>query len=101
MLQFLFNCIHLLSSAGCDDLDSDGDGMKDLCEDRYRPEIVVRDAKLFRCDEGNTTRLCHDGTTFNKELLVRNFLQYEFATTDDCQATDKLSVEIEFVEGKF
>uniref|UniRef100_A0A7S4M8E9 Uncharacterized protein n=1 Tax=Odontella aurita TaxID=265563 RepID=A0A7S4M8E9_9STRA len=97
--SFNFEYVAFLRGAGCDELDSDGDGLYDVCEDRFRPEIVVREAKLFRCDKDNTTRLCHDETIFNEELLALSFLRYEFAATDDCQATDKLSVDIDYVEG--
>lgn len=88
-------------AAGCDDLDSDGDGAKDICEDRYRPELVVRDAKIFRCDRDDTSRLCYNETVFNNEKDLSNFIEYEFPPTDDCSATNKLSIEIEHQEGTF
>lgn len=85
--------------AGCDDLDSDGDNLKDDCEDRWAPELVVRNAEIFRCDESNTDRLYYCGSVFSTELQVNNFLQYQFPATDDCAATNRLQVQIEYERG--
>lgn len=86
--------------AGCDDLDSDGDGKVDICEDRFAPEILVRDAKLFRCDRDNTSRLCYTGQVFSNEKDARNFLEYEFPASDDCTTSPKkLSVTIDKTGG--
>lgn len=69
------------SIAGCDDLDSDGSGKVDDCEDRKEPEILVRDAKIFRCDRDDTSKLCYSDKVFNNETDVLNFLEYEFAVS--------------------
>ena len=89
------------SSAGCDDLDSDGDDPRnpDNCEDRYPPEIVVRNAELFRCNDDDTSQLCYNQRVFGSENQVRNFLQFHFPATDDCSPTTKLDVEIEHHSG--
>ena len=68
----------ILSLAGCDDMDSDGSGKRDDCEDRFTPELLVRDASIFRCDEDDTKRLCYTDKWFQSDKQVRNFLEYEF-----------------------
>ena len=90
------NCSSL---AGCDDLDSDGNGIRDECEDRFAPELVVRNAEIFRCDEDDTRRLCYDGNVFKNEKQLKNFLEYQFPATDDCSSTNKLDVKIEYESG--
>lgn len=85
--------------AGCDDLDSDGDGIKDVCEDRFPPELVLRNAEIFRCDEFDTERLCYDQQVFPSETVAVNFLKYQFPAADDCAATKRLEVEIEQTGG--
>ena len=81
--------------AGCDDLDSDGDKEVDVCEDRFPPNILIRDAKLFRCDDDDTSKLCYTDKWFKNEKQVLNFLEYEFAAADDCAPSTKLSVELD------
>jgi len=71
----------LILIAGCDDLDSDGDGKVDKCEDRFAPEILIRDAKIFRCDRDNTLRLCYTDKWFQNATDAENFLEYEFAVS--------------------
>ena len=85
--------------AGCYDLDSDGDRKVDDCEDRYPPNIVLRNAEIFRCDDDDTSRLCYDDKWFNSQKQVRNFLGYHFPAADDCAPTKKLSVKIEHDHG--
>ena len=68
--------------AGCDTLDSDGDGKYDECEDRFPPELVARDAMIFRCDIDDDSRLCHTTTVFKSEKEVKHFLKHEFPATD-------------------
>jgi len=85
--------------AGCDDLDSDGDREVDECEDRYPPNIVLRNAEIFRCDDDDTSRLCYVDKWFKSEKQVRNFLGYQFPAADDCAPTTKLDVEIEHNPG--
>ena len=87
------------SLAGCDTLDSDGDGKFDECEDRFPPELVVRNAEIFRCDEEDTSKLCYDQDVFKNEKQVKNFLGYQFPATDDCTSTNKLKVKIEYEHG--
>ena len=92
-MSSIFVHFHILSlAAGCDDLDSDGDKQADVCEDRYPPNVLIRDAKLFRCDDNNTTRLCYTDKWFKNEKQVLNFLEYEFAAADDCAPSTKLNV---------
>ena len=87
--------------AGCDDLDSDGDGKVDECEDRFAPEILVRDAKIFRCDDDDTSKLCYTGQVFKSDKQARNFLEYEFPASDDCTTSPKkLSVTIDYERGE-
>ena len=93
--SFTFLFLVVLETAGCDGLDSDGDREYDVCEDRYPPELVLRDAELFRCDEDDTSRLCYGQKVFSNEAHLKNFLEYHFPATDDCQPSSKLSVTIE------
>jgi hypothetical protein len=96
---------HYLSSsslfllAGCDELDSDGDKEVDKCEDRYAPNLLVRDPKIFRCNDDNTTMLCNTELWFSTEKRLLNFLEYEFPAADDCAGSNKLSVNISYVGG--
>jgi len=87
------------STAGCDDMDSDGDGEADVCEDRFPPYIVARDAKIFRCDKFDTSKLCYTDKWFKDEMELLNFLEYEFPAADDCAPSTKLSVTIEYDRG--
>ncbi|KAL9191170.1 hypothetical protein ACHAXT_000876, partial [Thalassiosira profunda] len=96
---FNFPYVAYLKGAGCDEMDSDGDGEYDVCEDRYGPDVVVRDALLFRGDEENVTTLVYAQKVFNSELRLRNFLGYQFAPVDDCSPTNKLNITIEHTEG--
>ena len=95
----MFLKIHLLS-AGCDGLDSDGSGHYDDCEDRFPPELIVRDAEIFRCDEDDSKRLCHDRTVFENEKQVKHFLEYQFPATDDCSPTKNNFFSIDSVRNK-
>mmetsp|Transcript_2549 Transcript_2549/g.3954 ORF Transcript_2549/g.3954 Transcript_2549/m.3954 type:complete len:1065 (-) Transcript_2549:183-3377(-) len=97
--SFNFRHIAYLRGAGCDELDSDGDGLYDLCEDRFPPELIVRDAEVFRCDEDDTSRLCYHGKVFKNERQVKNFLDYQFPASDDCASTNRLNVTIEYERG--
>lgn len=87
------------STAGCDDLDSDGDNKIDECEDRYPPNIVLRNAEIFRCDDDDTTKLCYTDKWFKNDDQVLNFLGYQFPAADDCAPTTNLDVTIEKTEG--
>ena len=87
-------------AAGCDDLDSDGDKQADVCEDRFAPNILIRDAKLFRCDKFDTSKLCYTDKWFKHKLDVLNFLEYEFPAADDCAPSTKLSVTIDYERGE-
>ena len=60
---------------------------------------MVRDALLFRGDVNDTSRLVYNKEVFNSEKQVDNFLRYQFAPTDDCSPTTRLSVEVEKQEG--
>jgi hypothetical protein len=86
--------------AGCDELDSDGDGKVDYCEDQYPPELFVRNAEAFRCDYLNTdaSSLCYSAVVFQDERQVETFLRGNFVVIDDCQATE-LAIEIKKIEG--
>jgi len=86
--------------AGCDDLDSDGSGRVDDCEDRFSPELLNRDAKIFRCDDDDTSKLCYTEKWFKNEKQVLNFLEYEFPAADDCAPSTKLNVTIDYERGE-
>jgi hypothetical protein len=88
-------------SAGCDSLDSDGDRKKDNCEDQYPPELIVRNAEMFQCENStdNPSRFCYTGAVFNDDTVVMKFLKYQFAVIDDCQSVSKLDVNITQVAG--
>lgn len=94
----MFSQTHAFA-AGCDDLDSDGDGEYDVCEDRFPPELVVRDAEIFRGDESDMNKLCYTEKVFNSVTQVKNFLEFHFPATDDCSPTSKLSVNITYESG--
>jgi hypothetical protein len=81
--------------AGCDGLDSDGDGQVDNCEDQYPPELVVHNVEAFRCDNINTdaSRLCYMVVVFKDERQVEIFLRDIFFAIDDCPAT-RLNIDI-------
>jgi hypothetical protein len=81
--------------AGCDNFDSDGDGQKDNCEDRFPPELFVRNPEIFICDESDTGRLCHNGNVFKNEKQVSYFLEFQFFAMDDCQPSDEVVVIID------
>ena len=83
--------------AGCDNIDSDGDGKQpDNCEDRYPPSLTIRDSVLFRGDANDTTRLVYREEVFKSEQLARNFLGYQFgAVFDDCQPSENLELIID------
>jgi hypothetical protein len=91
---------YLRSQAGCDGLDSDGDGQVDYCEDQYPPELVVRNAEAFQCGNLNTdaSRLCYTAVVFKDEAQVEIFLRGNFVVIDDCPATE-LDIEIKKIEG--
>ena len=91
---------YLRSQAGCDGLDSDGDGQVDNCEDKYPPELVVRNVEAFRCGNLNTdaSRLCYTAVVFKDEEQVEIFLRGNFVVIDDCPLT-KLGIEIRKIEG--
>lgn len=76
-------------------MDSDGDGKVDECEDRFPPEIVLRNAAMFRCDEDDTSKLCHNEEVFKSEKQARNFLEFNFALADDCSPSKNLELVIE------
>eukprot|EP00957_Ditylum_brightwellii_P148868 11333262-Ditylum_brightwellii.AAC.1 len=97
--SFNYPYIAHLKGAGCDELDSDGDRDYDVCEDRYKPELVVRDAGIFRCDDDDTKRLCYNGKVFQNEKQVKNFLDYHFPASDDCSSTNMLGVTIKHKRG--
>jgi hypothetical protein len=88
------------SSAGCDGLDSDGDGQVDYCEDQYPPELIVRNVEAFQCGNLNTdaSRLCYTAVVFKDEAQVEIFLRGNMFVIDDCPAT-RLDIEIEKIEG--
>ena len=85
-------------SAGCDSLDSDGDREKDNCEDQYPPELIVRNADMFKC-KNSTDDFCYTGAVFNDENEASQFLKSQFAVIDDCQLASKLDVNITQVAG--
>lgn len=85
-------------SAGCDSLDSDGDRKKDNCEDQYPPELIVRNADMFKC-KNSTADFCYTGAVFNDEYEASQFLKSHFAVIDDCQSASKLDVNITQVAG--
>lgn len=97
--RLTFLLLLAFSPAGCDELDSDGNGFRDDCEDRFPPGMVLRDAEIFRCDENDTSRLCYDKTVFSSILQVTNFLEFQVPPTDDCASTERLNVEIEYERG--
>lgn len=76
-------------------MDSDGDGKVDECEDRFPPDIVLRKAEIFRCDEDDTSKLCYNEKVFNSEKQARNFLEFNFALADDCSPSKNLELVIE------
>ena len=71
----------------------------DECEDRYPPNIVLRNAEIFRCDDDDTSRLCYTNKWFKNDDQVLNFLEYQFPAADDCAPTTNLDVTIEKTEG--
>ena len=85
--------------AGCDELDSDGDKEVDKCEDRYPPNLLVRDPAIFRCNDYDTTQLCNTDKWFKNEKQLLNFLEYEFPAADDCAGSTKLGVNILYSYG--
>jgi hypothetical protein len=109
--SFVFNHMRLLpmvlcslfffSLAGCDGLDSDGDGQVDYCEDQYPPELVLRKAEAFQCDYQNNpdaSRYCYTAAVFKDEKQVEMLLRDNFVVIDDCPATE-LDIEINKIGG--
>lgn len=98
--SFNFPYIATLKQAGCDELDSDGNGIVDQCEDRFPPSVVLRNAELFRCNDDDYAELCYTGKVFNGEKQLMNFLNYQFPASDDCQISpSKLKVDISYEDG--
>ncbi|KAL3786294.1 hypothetical protein ACHAW5_001907 [Stephanodiscus triporus] len=91
-----YDYIAYLIGAGCDNIDSDGDGEQpDNCEDRYPPSLTIRDSAFFRGDADDTTRLVYREEVFKSEKFARNFLGYQFgAVVDDCQPSENLELII-------
>jgi len=81
--------------AGCDNFDSDGNGVKDDCEDRFPPSILVTNTDIFRCDPEDVTKLCYDKKVFSKDKYARDFLEYQMKATDDCAQQKSLDIIIE------
>lgn len=96
---YLFSYQSFFSLAGCDELDSDGNGRADDCEDRFPPEILLRNAEIFRCDRDDTSKLCYTGQVFKNETDAKNFLEYQFPASDDCSPSSQLSVDIVKISG--
>ena len=90
----------LLFAAGCDQLDSDGNGIVDMCEDRFPPSIVLRNAEIFRFNDDDYTDLCYNGKVFSNKKQLFNFLDYQFPASDDYQSPSKLSVNISYASGQ-
>jgi hypothetical protein len=92
--------LFFFSLAGCDGLDSDGDGQVDYCEDQYPPELVVRNAESFQCDYKNSdaSKYCYTAVVFKDEKQVKMFLRDNFVVIDDCPATE-LDMEIKKIGG--
>jgi hypothetical protein len=92
--------LFIFSLAGCDGLDSDGDGQVDYCEDQYPPELAVRNAESFRCDYENSdaSRYCYTAVVFKDEKQVEMLLRDNFVVIDDCPATE-LDMEIKKIGG--
>jgi hypothetical protein len=95
--MFLF----VLSLAGCDGSDSDGDGKVDYCEDQYPPELVVHNAEAFRCNYHNTDApgFCYAEKVFKDKKQVEAFLRDNFIVIDDCLTTTELDIEIKHIGG--
>jgi len=93
--------IALPFSAGCDSLDSDGDRVVDVCEDQFPPELIVRNADMFQCENStdDPSRFCYTGAVFNNKNEAIKFLKYQFPVIDDCQSASKLNVNITQVAG--
>ncbi|KAL3778621.1 hypothetical protein ACHAW5_005068 [Stephanodiscus triporus] len=91
--------IATLEGAGCDGFDSDGDGKTDVCEDRFPPELYVRNPEKFRCDDSNYQRLCHRDKVFRNEQQLKNFMEYQFYAIDDCQLSQDIEVKIDYKSG--
>lgn len=60
---------------------------------------MLRNAKIFRCDDDDTSRLCYTDKWFKNDDQVLNFLEYQFPAADDCAPTTKLDVAIEKTDG--
>ena len=86
--------------AGCDGFDSDGDGITDVCEDRFPPELFVRNPEKFRCDDSNYQRLCHRDKVFRNEQQLKNFIDYQFYAIDDCQSSQAIEASQARIEVK-
>ena len=94
--------LFVFSLAGCDDFDSDGDGLVDICEDQHPPELVLRNVDAFRCDYHIThaSRFCYTAVVFKDEKHVEQFLRDNFVVIDDCPSpTTMLDVEITKIGG--
>lgn len=87
--RFVF--LVIADAAGCDDLDSDGDRLKDRCEDRYPPELVIRNAEIFRCDDDDVSRLCYTERVFKSEKQVSAVLR---VVKNNYQHFDRMSKEM-------
>lgn len=55
---------------------------------------MTTNAEIFRCDDDDTKRLCYTEQVFQTDQQARNFLDFHFRPVDDCQASNKLGVEI-------
>jgi hypothetical protein len=93
-------CPICFSLAGCDGLDSDGDGQVDYCEDQYPPKLAVRNVEAFRCDYHNAdeSRFCYTAEVFKDEKQVELLLRDNFIVIDDCPST-RLDMEVKKIGG--
>jgi hypothetical protein len=89
-----YDFIKKQKGAGCDEFDSDGDSIIDLCEDRHPPTLMFANAALFKCDEANLAKHCYTEKVFLNNEHAKNFLKDQVIITDDCLIAKGLDMVI-------
>lgn len=93
-----YDFIKVQPLAGCDGLDSDGDGKADNCEDNVAPRLVLKNSYLFLCDKTNPQKLCFGDETFKQYSNAENFLLSQVQVSDDCATQSQLSIDVNRVD---
>lgn len=94
-----YDFIKVQRNAGCDGVDSDGDKIIDLCEDRFKPSLLLTEPTTFMCDLTEPEKLCFNSKIFTNDTHAMSFLSKQVQITDDCALQSQLDFNLTKVEG--